>query len=456
MVHFGRHAVVCSHISSAFAQPTFYTVPPPKHQPQSREHPQSSNHASQKLLKKLNDKTKSSNSPAGLGQSLEEHAVHASITSLPYLGDALLRITHSAHVLELTLLDWLDGAPASWEFKEQIVPMPSITVPTSSSAGSSQVIQRGHPGFTQAKVDSQLAYIYVLLHGGTLYRLSFPLISPFFHDESWNARRMWWREFTLPSTVSRPIGGTGNGTVILQGEKVLWVSVNGGAVLRLEVDMDAEEKLTDKLFYPQHHSILSKVFRTTNPEEDGIISIAATPKSPPEHGSGDLDLIFTVSRDRTLRIWDKTSGNVFSLALPTTPGAVTPPVPGFASRAASVVRGSSMPPPSSTNPSANRPGQVLPLPAERRTLVRTFYTSSSDELRVLVFMPTPPVLRLNPDASSGGFFILYKLAGHGLVKLGEKEASERTGRCALRDFIVKATDSGVRYFYFIPSRLTED
>jgi hypothetical protein len=445
MAHFGRHAVVCSHISSAFAQPTFYTVPPPKHQAQSREQPQSSNHASQKLLRKLNDKTKSSNSSAGLGQSLEEHAVHASITSLPYLGDALLRVTHSGHVLELTLLDWLDGAPASWEFKEQIVPIPSITVPTSSSGSNSQMVQRSQLGLTRATADGQLAYIYVLLHGGTLYRLSFPLISPFFHDENWNAKRMWCREFTLPSTVSRPIGGTGNGTVILQGEKVLWVSVNGGAVLRLEVDMENDGKLTDKLFYPQHHSILSKVFRTTNPEEDGVISIASTPKVPTGHGAGDLDLTFTVSRDRTLRIWDKTSGNVFSLVLPTTPGALTPPVPGFASRAASVVRGSSMPPPSSTNPSGNRPTQVPPLPNERRTLVRTFYTSASNELRVLVFMPTPPGLRTNPDASSGGFFVLYKLAGHGLVKLGEKEASDRTGRCALRDFIVKGTDTGVCY-----------
>lgn len=437
MANFGRHAVVCSHVSSAFAQPTFYSVPPPKFQP-GQPQPPSSSHASQKLLNRLNNKTKSSVN-VNSAHSLEEHAVHASITSLPILGDALLRVTHSAYVLELTLLDWLDGAPAAWEFKEQIVPMPVIAVQPSS-----QMIQRGYPSsMSRSAQDGQLAYVHVLLQGGTLYRLSFPLIDPFFHDENWNARRTWCKEFTVPSTVSRPISGTGNGTIISQADKILYVSVNAGAVLRLEVDVDNDGTLKDKLFYPQHHSLLSKVFRTTNPEEDAIISIASAVTA---RGIPDVDLVFTVSRDRSLRIWDKNNGNITSVSLPATPGNLTPSGTSGAplSRAQSVIRGSSMPPPSSPISATHRPPQLLP--GERRTLLRTFYTSTSYELRILVFMPTPPGVRGNQESSSAGFFILYKLVGHSLVKLGEKDASEQTARCALRDFVVKPTDTGVRTY----------
>jgi hypothetical protein len=56
----------------------------------------------------------------------------------------------------------------------------------------------------------------------------------------------------------------------------------------------------------------------------------------------------------------------------------------------------------------------------------------------LAFIPTPHT------PASGGFFILYKLSDPGsgskLEALGEKEASDRTARGALKDFIVKLSE----------------
>ncbi|KAG8758806.1 hypothetical protein FRC14_007305 [Serendipita sp. 396] len=146
----GKRTIVCSHISSAFSQPTFYTVPPARVSRHGQQQ-QPSMHASQTLLSKIKngaegqDSTKNggrtkSNS-AGFSQSLEEHALQASITSLPLLGDMLLRITHSGYVLELTLLDWLDGSPVCWEFSERIVPMPAIVL--SSADANQQTLVRG-------------------------------------------------------------------------------------------------------------------------------------------------------------------------------------------------------------------------------------------------------------------------------------------------------------------------
>ncbi|KAG9053964.1 hypothetical protein FS842_006600 [Serendipita sp. 407] len=269
----GKRTIVCSHISSAFSQPTFYTVPPARVSRHGQQQ-QPSMHASQTLLSKIKngaegqDSTKNggrtkSNS-AGFSQSLEEHALQASITSLPLLGDMLLRITHSGYVLELTLLDWLDGSPVCWEFSERIVPMPAIVL--SSADANQQTLVRGI--HATASSQGREAFVYVLLEGGTLFRLSFPLTTPFFHDEHWIAKGGWVQEFTLPSTVARPLAVNGCG-MHLQGERTIAIPVNSGAYLYIDIDLN-DGQLLDKLHYPQHHSILSKMFRTAQ-EQDNFV-----------------------------------------------------------------------------------------------------------------------------------------------------------------------------------------
>ncbi|CCA68133.1 hypothetical protein PIIN_02000 [Serendipita indica DSM 11827] len=424
MSQLGQRALVSSHISSAFTQPIFYQVPPTassRHQ-----HQQPLTHASQKLVERLNNK-KRRDAPQGrhqtnaqtgpLAQSFEEHAVYASTTSLQALGDALMRITHSGYVLELTLLDWADGTPVCWEFAERIVPMPGIAVTSPSQDVQAAARSRG-----LAVPSGQLAFVYVLLEGGTLYRLAFPLVPPLFHDENWVAKRGWCKEFTLPSTVSRPIGGT-SGSMILQGEKTVVVTVNSGAVLRMEVDVDNDGQLREKLHYPQHHSLLSKMFRTAQ-EEDTIVSAVSASVS----GS---DILITLSRDRCLRAWDRQGGNTISIGI--SPGNNTSSEPV---RGSSLIRGSSVTP--------QVAGSSIPqlLPPERRSLLRTFFTEDEENLsnfRILVFLPTPLGLGAGSSAhqpSSAGIFALYKMEGNRFKPLGEKETSMETIRCSLRDFMV--------------------
>lgn len=169
------------------------------------------------------------------------------------------------------------------------------------------------------------------------------------------------------------------------------------------------------------------MFRTVNPEEDQIISLA----SPASIG-GSSNLVFTLSRDRYLRVWDKQEGNIFGARLPSGPGLADKEPEAKGSRASSVISGS--------NTTGGTPQHLLG--RERRNYVRCFYMSQTDHsaknLRILVFIPTPHT------PSSGGFFILYRLSepanGSKLEALGEKEASDRTAKSALKDFVVKVSD----------------
>lgn len=186
------------------------------------------------------------------------------------------------------------------------------------------------------------------------------------------------------------------------------------------------------------------MFRSVNPEEDHIISI-----SPPGAASFPFDLIFTLSRDRCLRVWDRQDGNIFSTRLPVSPGLADKEseAPGTrGSRASSVISGSNAAPGTPTHHLLGR---------ERRNYVRCFFMSNTGpflrDLRILVFIPTPHT------PSCAGFFVLYRLSdpnssSHKLVAVGEKEASERTVRCALRDFVVKISER-VREIWLTPNHL---
>jgi hypothetical protein len=444
MYNQGRHAIVSSHVSSAFKHPSFYSVPPakPHNSPSHQQHP--SNHVSKTLLNRLKGDSKAGVAPdstPGQLQSLEDHALHATIVNLPQLGDALLRLTHSGFVLELTLLEWAEGSPVCWEFAEPIVPMPGVAVPSANRHNIQAT--RNKAGLSSGNV-GQLAFVYVLLKGGTLYRLSFPLTAPFFHDMQWTAKKGWLRELTVPPTVSRPLSED-NTTMVLQGERSVNVTVNAGALLRLDIEGDVDVQMKDKLHYPQHQGLLSKMFRTTNPEEDSIISIHCSQIGQPDGSdSTRKDLTFTLSRDRSLRVWDNINGNFITHALPPLPQSASGSLEELTSktRGSSLIRASSIQPLHQSSAST-----VQPLPLERRTLIRSFYVRnvvSTDGLRLIVFMPTPHGIfsgsSHHPEPSSAGFFILYKFSGHSLVKLAEKDASSRTARCALRDFVIKPKD----------------
>jgi nuclear pore complex protein Nup160 len=151
--------------------------------------------------------------------------------------------------------------------------------------------------------------------------------------------------------------------------------------------------------------------------------------------SPECDLIFTVSRDRTLRAWDSQVCNIAWVAIP--------PLPGLNGDGQ---RGSV--PPSTT------PGPFGLLSPDPRILLRVMIGEARtnhnlDDLRILVFIPTP----FSDDYA--GFFILYGFdtRSNKLVVVGEKPCSPQTLGCELRDFQVSqgvlhaVWDTGGRTLY---------
>lgn len=189
----------------------------------------------------------------------------------------------------------------------------------------------------------------------------------------------------------------------------------------------------ERLHYIQHgpqSGVLSKILRPSHSEADQIISIASLPSNP------GCDIIFTVSRDRTLRAWDRWAGNVSWVSMP--------PLPGLDGGG----------PRESVLPQTT-PAPLGLLSPDPRTLLRIIMGESRanhnplDILRVLAFIPTP-----FSDAHAG-FFILYSFdtRTNKLVVVGEKLCSSQTLGCELRDFQVSQSvlhvvwDTGGRTLY---------
>ena len=173
---------------------------------------------------------------------------------------------------------------------------------------------------------------------------------------------------------------------------------------------DAWEEGVHYIQHGPQSGVLSKILRPGHSEADQIISIASLPSIP------GCDIIFTVSRDRTLRAWDRWAGNISSVSMPPLPG-----LDGDGQRESVHLR--------------NTPGPFGPLPPDPRTLLRVIMGESRVDhnlLDVLAFIPTP---FSNVHA---GFFILYVFdtQTNKLVVVGEKLCSSQTLGCELRDFQV--------------------
>jgi nuclear pore complex protein Nup160 len=127
----------------------------------------------------------------------------------------------------------------------------------------------------------------------------------------------------------------------------------------------------------------------------------------------DIGHVWTLSRDRTLRLWTAKSGCVSAKTLPLT----------SLERALSLVPGTAT---SDSNPN------VL-LEAEPQRLLRVFSISLSPEKEqhfVLAFSPTPA------SSQSGGFFQLFSTDADYLHSIGTIQCSDASAHCHLQDFVV--------------------
>jgi len=116
--------------------------------------------------------------------------------------------------------------------------------------------------------------------------------------------------------------------------------------------------------------------------------------------------MWTLSRDRTLRLWKAKLGCVASKTLPTTPNRD----------------------PNSTSSTS----QYLLLDAEPQNLLRVFSLTSEDSVYIYVL-----VFIAMTSSNSGGFFCLIDTSFDQFIEVGIIDCPKHTAHCHLRDFMVK-------------------
>lgn len=326
-----------------------------------------------------------------------EHASYSSLFHSSLTGTILLRVSHDGLMLELLSLS-SDIPPLRFDFPAAILPSPSIML-----------------------WESEELHVLLATKHYSLWRIVIPIRenAPLWHP---NANRRWYREYAIQS-------GHGEGLVQVQGTHCVVISQPNGSLLRLEAEAlggDTTEgkqiRLRHLSFMPQRLFMLrSDVWRESKADARSFLhSITSLLHTAPSGGSDiismashpqptDIGSVWTLSRDRHLRMWTARGGCVAEYVLPST--APWRNVP--ASRA---------------SPSPVKPSVLLE--PEPQNLLCVFTPSHTDDAHVLVFIPTEGSL------SSGGFFTLFVVDGDVLRSIAVFEASQTSVHCRLQDFTI--------------------
>lgn len=177
--------------------------------------------------------------------------------------------------------------------------------------------------------------------------------------------------------------------------------------LKIIDSMNYPDQWTETVFQQSSFfSSFTNLLSSGSTDGSEIISIASHPQPT------DIGHVWTLSRDRTLRLWTAKSGCVSAKRLPLT----------SSERAVSLAPGAS---------NENKPYVLLE--AEPQRLLRVFSISLNPEKEqhfVLAFSPTPT------SSQSGGFFQLFSTDADYLNSAGIIQSSQASAHCHLQDFIV--------------------
>ncbi|KAF9569446.1 hypothetical protein CPC08DRAFT_678255 [Agrocybe pediades] len=310
-----------------------------------------------------------------------EHATACVSLTTPTTGAVIMRVIHGGLIVELASLS-TPVPPLRIVFPSILLPTPSIFL----------------------LEDSEI-HLIAVTELGSLYRIVIPIDGlNLWKDQTEN---VWPREhFVRNMPVEHPQGCF----VHVQGPHCLSISLPHGVLLRLEAEMmgyDAREEMewSETVFH--HGSFFSSLtsylpLHSGHPNAPDTIAIASHPWPT------DIGNVWTLSRDRMLRLWKPKLGCVTSKMLPSTPNAKDP----------------------STSASGN--AKYLLLDEERQNLIKIFSTTSKDDGRVdiyaLVFIPTP-------SSTSGGFFCIVDTSTDHFVEVGIIECPRHTAHRHLQDFI---------------------
>ncbi|TFK56037.1 hypothetical protein OE88DRAFT_1652614 [Heliocybe sulcata] len=312
-----------------------------------------------------------------------EHAIHSTVLHSTWAGPVVLRVLNDRITIELVALT-LDIPPLRFVFPAAIASAPGIFLR-----------------------ESDALHVIAVTNVGSLFHL----VVPAYDDELlWDVdfQPNWCREHHIQS-----LGGSVDGIVHVQGLQTVFIGLSNGNLLRIDADARAEESgqdhWTENVFH--HGSFLSSwtsyIPTLGMSSADGAQIVAAA--SHPD--LTDIDRIWTLSRDRTLRLWTATAGCIATRAVgPATQDRSSTPM-------------------SESSPSPSKYTALLE--AGPRNLLRVFTLGDDlDVIFVLAFVPTPA------STSSGGTLYVFKTEDDQLQPLSPISCSPTSVHCHLQEFLV--------------------
>ncbi|KAF9268301.1 hypothetical protein L218DRAFT_607126 [Marasmius fiardii PR-910] len=314
---------------------------------------------------------------------LNEHASLSAILHEESTGTILLRLLDKGLTLELISLSTSEVPPVRFIFPSAVLPYPSVLVWR----------------------DSEIHVLAVTVIG-SVHRLVLPIGTGYtLWKDTVNSR--WASEYLIKNCTEEL-----DGLVHVHGTDSVIIGLKNGTLMRLEteyagietsVDDWSESLVQQGSFFSSLTSLLPSL-SSSNISASEIISMATHP--PPT----DIGHVWTLSRDRVLKLWNPKLGCVAQKTLSQTFIRDTSPSPGTQSR-------------------GSKP-QVL-LEAERQTLLRVFSSEAcKDHLLVLAFIPSVS------SPTSGGSFQLLDTFRDQMEDIGTVQCSKNTAHCHLHDFIV--------------------
>ncbi|EIW82466.1 hypothetical protein CONPUDRAFT_123432 [Coniophora puteana RWD-64-598 SS2] len=304
-----------------------------------------------------------------------EHASFASVFYASHTGSILLRLLHGGLVVELSSLS-SDVPPIRFVFPAPVLPAPGI-----SAYGNNEI------------------HLLALTTSGSLYRLVLPASSP---TRLWHEplSKNWCREYLIKATSDKITGVS-----LVHGVYCVAVGLSNGSLLRVETEQLGDDVSHDfwneSLVHPNSFlGSFTSFLPNLNSGGSEIVALASHPQPI------DISNFWSLSRDRTLRLWTAKGGCVASKPLSTPGRALTPSLEGRASSAFAEGRGDN--------------------------LLRVFSVINDAEqhIYVLAFIPTPAAPNM------GGYFHLIDSTADSIREMQVIECSSSSIHCHLQDFFV--------------------
>ncbi|KAF9535022.1 nucleoporin Nup120/160-domain-containing protein [Crepidotus variabilis] len=310
-----------------------------------------------------------------------DHATCSQALTTPTTGTILLRLIQGGVVVELTALS-APVPPLRVIFPATVIPNPTI--------------------FLWKETELHLLAVTDI---GSLHRIVIPLDGfKLWQDQTEN---IWPREYFISNLPSESIRQC---FAHAQGTHSIAIALPSGVLLRIEAesmgyDGQEEEWIETVFHYGSFLSSLTSYLPLNSgiPGSSDIISLAT------HQWPTDIGHVWSLSRDRTLRLWKAKLGCVASKALPSVPNSRDP----------------------STSSSAS--AKYLLLDDEQQSLLKIFSVVSEEYERVDIY-----ALAFIPISSSttGGFFVVVDSSSDHLVEVGNIECPKHTAHCHLQDFVV--------------------